>query len=68
MRNEKNDNTASINYGHFPCPNNNDKDGLSQNIFAVSVAQILYEGKSKEQIIQTVNLLHLLIALAKSYC
>ena len=40
---------------------------LNRNMLAVSVASLLYEGKTKAQIFDVVNFLHLLIALSKSY-
>lgn len=37
------------------------------NMLAVSVANALYEGKTKEEINRIVSLLHVLIALSKTY-
>ena len=53
-------------------PSNADKnatncDALNRNMLAVSIASLLYDGKTKAQITDTVNFLHLLIALSKSY-
>lgn len=42
-------------------------DALNRNMLAVSLANLLYEGKTKSQITDIVNFLHLLIALSKSY-
>ena len=36
-------------------------------MLAVSVANVLYDGKSKEEIKQITAFLHVLIALAKNY-
>jgi len=42
-------------------------DALNRNMLAVSIASLLYDGKTKSQISDVVNFLHLLIALSKSY-
>ena len=62
-------------YYYFDQPGNvhvNNKNAtncgaLNRNMLAVSVASLLYEGKTKAQIFDVVNFLHLLIALSKSY-
>ena len=55
----------------YPPPDNNKNatncGALNRNMLAVSVASLLYEGKTKAQIFDVVNFLHLLIALSKSY-
>lgn len=66
MSNTKNDNTLPY---FLP---DGDKtatncDALNRNMLAVSIAGLLYEGKTKAQISDLVDFLHLLIALSKSY-
>ncbi len=66
MRNIKNEDTLP----YFPPDgdkNATDCGALNRNMLAVTIANLLYEGKTKAQISDVVNFLHLLIALSKSY-
>ncbi len=66
MRNTKNEDTLP----YFPPDADKTAtncDALNRNMLAVSIATLLYDGKTKAQISDVVNFLHLLIALSKSY-
>ena len=68
MHNEKYENTSQFAAHSSNACDDLKKDGLEQNLFAASVAQYLFCGKSKEEIRCIVDLLYLVIALSKSYC
>ncbi len=64
MRNFKNDDDLHIDNMR---PREENGSACRRNMLAVSVANVLYDGKSKEEIKQITAFLHVLIALAKNY-